>query len=69
MNDYIVTVNYFPLIWGKDKVFRVKTKLSKDDIYNKIKSEELDENLGFDIYVDVETIDEYLEDIEIKEIK
>lgn len=68
MNDFIVTISYFPKIWGKDKTFRVKTGMSKRNLYNKIRGEELKKNEGFDISVAVETIDEYLKDFEVKEM-
>lgn len=69
MNDFIVTVSYLPMVYRKDKVFRVKTELSKKETKSKIEETEWEKNPLFDrIYVLVETLEEYLEDIEIREI-
>lgn len=69
MNEYIVQVDYFPMVHGKDKLFRIKTDMSKDEVEAKIREKEEKENPYFDkIYVTIETIDEYLSDIELVDI-
>lgn len=68
MNKFIVTVEYFPLVMGKDKRFKVDTELSKKEVEELITKKELEHNEYYEVYVIVETIEEYLADIEIVDI-
>lgn len=65
---YIVSVSYFPMVFGKDEVFKLKTTMSKEEIYSKVLKKKESENEHFEVTVLVETVEEYLEDIEYKEI-
>lgn len=69
MNKYIVTVEYWPIVLGKNEIFKVETELTKEEVENKVLKEREEGNNGFEVYVNVETIDEYLSDIETEEIK
>lgn len=66
LTEYIVKVNYYPIVVGKNELFKVRTTLSKDELHDKI-LKQLD-NEYYEIYVLIETIEEYLKDIEILEI-
>ena len=68
MNKFIVTVEFFPFVMGKNKRFKVETKLTKKDVCNIITERETKENEYYEVYVVVETIDEYLADIEVFDV-
>lgn len=70
-NKYIVAVDYWPVVMGKGEIFKVQTKLTKEEIKAKVleEKEKEDGNEWFEIYVKVKTVDEYLDYIPTKEIK
>lgn len=69
MNDFIVSIDFYPMVFGKNKTFRVVTELSKEEVDEIISKKARKENPYFDsIFVCVETVEEYLSDIKIEEI-
>lgn len=63
VSEYIVTVSYFPIVVGKNEIFKISTELTKEEIYHKILKEKELENEFYEVDVLVETIEEYLKDI------
>lgn len=68
MNKFIVTVEFFPFVMGKNKRFKVETNLIREEVSSIITKKETEENEYYEVYVLVETIDEYLADIKILDI-
>lgn len=68
MNDFMVSVSYFPMVFGKDSVTRIKTDKSKEEVKSIILKREESKNMHFEVSVVVETVDEYLAEFEIVEL-
>lgn len=68
MNNFIITVEYFPFVMGKNKRFKVNTRLSKKEVEDLLMKKEVKDNEYYEVYVIVETMEEYLADIKTVDI-
>lgn len=68
MNEYIVTVSYWPIVIGKEKTIRIRSKKTASEVYDIILKKEEEENPYYEVVLSIQTLEEYLSDIQILEV-
>lgn len=68
MYEFIVSVKYFPIVFGKEKTYRITTELSREELCEKIREIEEKRNENYTVYVYVDTVEEYINTISKKNI-
>lgn len=69
MREYIVAVDYYPIVIDKSELFKVKTTMNKEELHDKILKQKESENEHYEVHVTVITVDEYLKNIDTLEIE
>lgn len=64
MKEYIIEVEYFPFVMGKNKLIKVKSDKSVDDILNKLQEKEKTDNPMFEVDLYLYSKEEFLENLE-----